>query len=136
MFVLREAFKTPYGEIADAVGKSPAAVRQIARRAREHVAAQRPRARVRRSEQQAVVERFLLAVRTGRLQDLLEVMAPEVVLIADGGGLAPAAQVPVHGAESVAPLLMRTGRAATVMETVLLNGAPAARIAPLSVRLL
>jgi RNA polymerase sigma-70 factor (ECF subfamily) len=51
MFVLREVFEMPYGEIADAVGKPAAAVRQIARRAREHAAARRPRVRVSRSEQ-------------------------------------------------------------------------------------
>jgi Sigma-70, region 4 len=63
VFVLREVFETPYGEIAEAVGTTPAAVRQIAHRAREHVAARRPRVQVRRTEQEAVVERFLAAVR-------------------------------------------------------------------------
>lgn len=91
VFVLREVFELPYGEIAGVIGKSAATVRQIARRAREHVAARRPRVRVSRSEQQAVVERFLQALRTGQLQELVEVMAPDVVLIADGGGLAAAA---------------------------------------------
>ena len=93
------------------------------RRAREHVAARRPRVRVSRSEQQAVVERFLAALRTGQLRELMEVMAPDVVLIADGGGLAAAASAPVHGADAVAPLLVRTTefKAATVW----LNGAPA-----------
>ena len=66
VFVLREVFDTPYDEIAEAVGKSPAAVRQIAHRAREHVAARRPRMAVDRAEQQQVVERFLAAVRNGR----------------------------------------------------------------------
>jgi RNA polymerase sigma factor (sigma-70 family) len=65
VFVLREVFEMPYGEIAQAIGKSPVTVRQIARRAREHVAARRPRVRVGRPEQQAVVERFLAALRTG-----------------------------------------------------------------------
>jgi len=65
------------------------------------------RVRVSRSEQQAVVERFLAALRTGRLQELMEVMAPDVVLIADGGGLAAAALAPVHGAELVATVLAR-----------------------------
>src|SRR6266567_2000345 len=75
VFVLREVFEMPYGEIAEAVGKPAVTVRQIARRAREHVAARRPRVQVSRSEQQAVVERFLVAVRTGRLQELMEIMA-------------------------------------------------------------
>ncbi|MFD7949187.1 RNA polymerase sigma-70 factor [Streptomyces sp. NPDC059744] len=125
VFVLREVFEMPYGEIAEAVGKSAAAVRQIARRAREHVAARRPRVQVSRSEQQAVVERFLAALRTGQLQELLDVMAPDVVLIADGGGFAAAAPTPIHGAELVAKMLARPDR---VVSAVWLNGAPAGRI--------
>lgn len=125
VFVLREVFEMPYGEIAEAIGKSPVTVRQIARRAREHVAARRPRVRVGRPEQQAVVERFLAALRTGQLQELMEVMAPDVVLIADGGGLAAAVLAPIHGAEPVATLLARPNRA---VSTVWLNGAPAGRI--------
>ncbi|MFB6784947.1 RNA polymerase sigma-70 factor [Streptomyces sp. NPDC056352] len=128
VFVLREVFEVPYSEIAEAVGKSAATVRQIARRAREHVAARRPRMQVSRSEQQAVVERFLAALRTGQLQELMEVMAPDVVLIADGGGLAAAALTPIHGADLVAKLLRRADRAAFETTTVWLNGAPAGRI--------
>ena len=118
----------PYGEIAEAVGKSVAAVRQIARRAREHMAARRPRVQVSPSERQAVVERFLVALRTGQLQELMEVMAPDVILIADGGGLAAAALAPVHGAELVARVLARASRSAFASTTVWLNGAPAGRI--------
>ena len=130
VFVLREVFEVPYYQIAEAIGKSTVAVRQIARRAREHVAARRPRMQVSRSEQQAVVERFLVALQTGQLQELLELMAPDVVFIADGGGLAAAARVPIHGAERVANLLVRANRvlAAVEMTTVWLNGAPAGRI--------
>ncbi|WP_039638929.1 RNA polymerase sigma-70 factor [Streptomyces sp. 769] len=129
VFVLREVFELPYGEIAQAIGKSAATVRQIARRAREHVAARRPRVQVSRTEQQAVVERFLASLRTGQLQELLEVMAPDVVLIADGGGLAAAALVPLHGAELVATVLARANQVVAAFETttVWLNGAPAGR---------
>ena len=130
VFVLREVFEMPYGEIAEAIGKSAAAVRQIARRAGEHVAARRPRVQVSRSEQKAVVERFLVALRTGQLQELMEVMAPDVVLIADGGGLAAAALAPIHGAELVAKLLARAHQAGAAFDAtpVWLNGAPAGRI--------
>ena len=130
VFVLREVFDVPYDQIAGAVGKSTAAVRQIARRAREHVAARRPRVRVSRSEQQAVVERFLAALRTGRLDELMAVMAPDVVLVADGGGLATAARVPVHGAERIAGLLAAGQRLLGAFDAALLwlNGAPAGRI--------
>ncbi|MEU0947760.1 RNA polymerase sigma-70 factor [Streptomyces canus] len=130
VFVLREVFDLPYGEIAAATGKSAAAVRQIARRARDHVAARRPRVRVSRSEQRAVVERFLLALRTGRLQELMEVLSPDVVMIADGGGLVAAALVPVRGVDVVAKLLARAHQVVTAFETtaVWLNGAPAGRL--------
>jgi RNA polymerase sigma-70 factor (TIGR02957 family) len=130
VFVLREVFEMPYGEIAEAVGKSKVTVRQIARRAREHVSARRPRIHVSRSEQQAVVERFLVAVRTGQLQELMEMLAPDVVFIADGGGLARAARSPIRGAEVVARALARAHRVVATLETttVWLNGAPAGRI--------
>ena len=128
VFVLREVFELSYGEIAGAIGKSAATVRQIALRAREHVAARQPRMRVSRSEQQAVLQRFLAALRTGQLQELMEVMAPDVVLIADGGGLAGAALAPVHGAELVARVLARASRSAFWSTIVWLNGAPAGRI--------
>jgi RNA polymerase sigma-70 factor (TIGR02957 family) len=128
VFVLREVFEMPYGEVAEAIGKPVATVRQIARRAREHVAARRPRVRVSQSEQQAVVERFLVALRTGRLGELMEVMAPDVVLIADGGGLAAAALAPVHGAELVARVLSRASRSTFASTTVWLNGALAGLI--------
>jgi RNA polymerase sigma-70 factor (ECF subfamily) len=130
VFVLREVFEMPYGEIGEAIGRPEATVRQIGRRARGHVAARRPRMQVSPSEQQAVVERLLLAMRTGQLQELLEVMAPDVVLIADGGGVAPAARAPIHGAERVARLLTRASAVLANSETttVWLNGGPAGRI--------
>ena len=106
VFVLREVFDTPYDEIAEAVGKSPAAVRQIAHRARDHVAARRPRMPVSTTEQQEAVDRFLAAVRHGDLQGLLDVLAPDVVVVADGGGLVAAARRPIEGAERVAGFLI------------------------------
>src|SRR5439155_9749390 len=105
VFVLREVFDTPYEEIAEAVGKSPAAVRQIAHRARDHVAARRPRMPVSTTQQQDAVDRFLAAIREGDLQGLLDVLAPDVVAVADGGGLVAAARRPIEGAEQVAGLL-------------------------------
>jgi RNA polymerase sigma-70 factor (ECF subfamily) len=130
VFVLRDVFDLSYGEIAEAVDKSAAAVRQIAHRARQHVAVRRPRREVSRSEQQEVVERFLAAVTGGDLQALLDVLAPEVVLVADGGGVAQAVANPVTGAKKVANLLRtfpKFGAGATVVP-LQLNGAPGARI--------
>jgi RNA polymerase sigma-70 factor, ECF subfamily len=129
VFVLREVFETPYEEIAEAIGKSSAAVRQIAHRARGHVAARRPRMPVSTTEQQEAVERFLAAVRHGDLQGLLDVLAPDVVAVADGGGLAPAARRPIQGAERVARLLIGGLRSMDFeAKAVWLNGSPATRI--------
>lgn len=132
VFVLREVFDVPYDEIAEAVGKSATAVRQIAHRARGHVAARRPRMAVSRTEQQQVVQRFLLALTTGDLPGLMDVLAPDVVLVADGGGLAPTARRPVEGSERVAAFLSRFSQFAPGAEiaTLLLNGAVAAWIDP------
>jgi RNA polymerase sigma-70 factor (TIGR02957 family) len=128
VFVLREVFATPYDEIAEAVGKTQAAVRQIAHRARDHVAARRPRMPVSSTEQQQAVERFVAATRTGDLQGLLHVLAPDVVLVADGGVVA-AARHPITGAERVARLLS-AGLSSVDFElqAVWLNGSPAVRI--------
>ncbi len=131
VFVLREVFEAPYDEIAEAIGKTPAAVRQIAHRAREHVAARRPRMHVGRAEQRAAVERFLAAINTGEVQGLLEVLAPDVVLVADGGGLVPAARKPIVGADKVGALLLAgtTKLSAELAGTPMwLNGTPGARV--------
>ena len=101
VFVLREVFDLPYDEIADAVDKSPAAVRQIAHRARSHVESRRPREVVDNEQRKVVIERFMAAVSTGDLQSLMDVLAPDVVLITDGGGVKQAALRPIHGAEKV-----------------------------------
>jgi RNA polymerase sigma-70 factor, ECF subfamily len=128
VFVLREVFDTSYEEIAEAVGKSPAAVRQIAHRARDHIAARRPRMAVSTTEQQEAVDRFLAAIRHGDLQGLLDVLAPDVVAVADGGGVAPAVRRPIKGAERVAGLLIGLRSVDFEATTVWLNGSLAARI--------
>jgi RNA polymerase sigma-70 factor, ECF subfamily len=128
VFVLREVFDTPYEEIAEAVGKSPAAVRQIAHRARDHIAARRPRMAVSTTEQQEAVDRFLAAIRHGDLQGLLDVLAPDVVAVGDGGGLAPALRRPIQGAERVAGLLIGLRSVDFEAKAVWLNGSLAARI--------
>jgi RNA polymerase sigma-70 factor (ECF subfamily) len=130
VFVLREVFDVPYSEIAEAIDKSAAAARQIGHRAREHVAARRPRMEVSRTEQEAVVERFLAAVTGGDLQELMEVLAPDVVLVADGGGVVQAVVNPVVGAKKVANLLRPFNRLAPDAEILPLplNGAAGALI--------
>ena len=128
VFVLHEVFETPYDEIAEVVDKTPAAVRQIAHRARDHVAARRPRMLVDRSQQEAVLERFMAAVTSGDLRGLVEMLAPDVVLIADGGGLVRAARKPLIGAETVAAFLARVADLSDLVATAArFNGMPGAR---------
>jgi RNA polymerase sigma-70 factor (TIGR02957 family) len=128
VFVLHEVFETPYDEITEVVDKTPAAVRQIAHRAREHVAARRPRMLVDRSQQEAVLERFMAAVTSGDLRGLVEMLAPDVVLIADGGGLVRAARKPLIGAETVVAFLARVADlSGLVATTARFNGMPGAR---------
>ena len=128
VFVLHEVFETPYDEIAEAVGKTPAAVRQIAHRAREHVAARRPRMQVDRAQQEATLEKFMAAITSGDVQGLMEVLAPDVVLIADGGGLVAAARKPLAGVERVVAFLSRVAELSELIATtVWLNGMVGAR---------
>jgi RNA polymerase sigma-70 factor (TIGR02957 family) len=128
VFVLREVFDLEYDEIAEAVGKSPAAVRQIAHRARAHVAARRPRGVVSAAQTRGAIEAFQRAIETGDLQSLLDMLAPDVVLLGDGGGVVQAVVRPIVGAGRVARLLAvglpRIGREASV-EPVQINGSPA-----------
>ncbi|MCX2922714.1 RNA polymerase sigma-70 factor [Streptomyces sp. NEAU-W12] len=105
VFVLREVFALEYDEIAEAVDRKPAAVRQIAHRARAHVAARRPRAHVSSADSRKALDAFRRAVETGDLRDLLDILAPDVVLLGDGGGVRQAVLRPVVGADKVARLL-------------------------------
>ncbi|TDC39807.1 RNA polymerase subunit sigma-24 [Micromonospora sp. 15K316] len=128
VFVLREAFDVSYDEIATAVGKSPAAVHQIAHRARRHVDARRPRQVVSPSETRAALAAFQRAVETRDLQGLLDVLAPDVVLVGDGGGVKHAALRPITGAEKVARMFFGgLGKVEGVLtgEPTMVNGNPA-----------
>ncbi|WP_345474629.1 RNA polymerase sigma-70 factor [Actinoallomurus oryzae] len=127
VFVLREVFDLDYDEIAEAVDRSPAAVRQIAHRARAHVAARRPRGTASPAETRAVLQAFQRAVETGDLQGLLDVLAPDVVALADGGGVKHALLRPIVGADKVARLLaIRWWKrdAERSVEPVQVNGGP------------
>ncbi|MFG3518697.1 RNA polymerase sigma-70 factor [Nocardia nova] len=128
VFVLREVFDLSYDEIAAAVDKTPAAVRQIAHRARAHVAARRPRGVVSADESRRAVEAFQHAIETRDLQHLVDMLAPDVVLLGDGGGVVQAVLRPIAGADRVARAL-RTGlprlRTEATVEAVQINGCPA-----------
>lgn len=128
VFLLREVFALEYDEIAEAVDKSPSAVRQIAHRARSHVAARRPRGAVSADETRDAIGAFQRAIETGDLQSLVDVLAPDVVLLSDGGGIKQALPRPITGATRVARLLAVgvpkiSGEAS--VERVLINGFPA-----------
>ncbi|MGK5115167.1 MULTISPECIES: RNA polymerase sigma factor SigJ [unclassified Geodermatophilus] len=130
VFVLREVFGLPAAEVAAVLGRSEAAVRQTAHRAREHVQARQPRFDADRSAQREVTERFLAACAGGDVDALLAALAPDVVLVTDGGGKAKAALRPIAGAEKVLRFLLATttqGQAIEGLraEVVDVNGQPA-----------
>lgn len=129
VFVLREVFETPYDEIAEVVGKTPETVRKIAQRAREHVAARRPRMLVDRTQQLAVVEKFLAALSNSDKQGVLDVLAANAVAIVDGGGVVASLPRPVAGGEKLAALWLHAAKAPDFGATVTwLNGMPGLRL--------
>jgi RNA polymerase sigma-70 factor (TIGR02957 family) len=126
VFVLRETFGFSHAEIAHMLGRSEEAVRQLARRAREHVRERRPRFHPDRDLRQRVTERFLAASLGGDLEELLRVLAPDVTLWGDGGGKATAPPRPIHGADKVARFLVGAmARQPLTIRVVSLNGGPA-----------
>ena len=127
VFVLRDVFDLGYDEIADAIDKTPAAVRQIAHRARGHVAARRPREVVSPAETRHALEAFQRAADTGDLRELLDLLAPDVVFLGDGGGVAQAVLKPVVGARKVGAVLAGGLRRidAASLQHVEVNGYPA-----------
>ncbi|WP_106850024.1 RNA polymerase sigma-70 factor [Blastococcus sp. Marseille-P5729] len=126
VFILREVFDLPYGEIAETLGKTPDAIRQIALRARRHVADRRPRQRVDPAQHREITEQLMNAVVTGDLDSLMRVLAPDVVLVTDGGGVKKAALRPIQGVEKVLRFIAGvTPKDAVVhAEPVLINGHP------------
>ncbi|WP_179469259.1 RNA polymerase sigma-70 factor [Mycolicibacterium vinylchloridicum] len=129
VFVLREVFGFSHDEIADAIGKSTVAVRQMAHRAREHVHSRRRRFEPldpQRSEQ--ITAQFLMAAATGDLEGLMSLLAPDVVFTSDSDGKVSAARRPVLGPAKVARLIIGLFRQATPeyrIEGANYNGAPA-----------
>jgi RNA polymerase sigma-70 factor, ECF subfamily len=128
VFVLREVFGYEYAEIAAVVGRTEAACRQLAHRARSHVAARRPRFDPDPATRRSVTERFVAACTTGDLDSLVALLAEDVTLWSDGGGVVTAARRPVVGADAVARFLVGIagkapdGWAARLLQ---LNGEPA-----------
>jgi len=130
VFVLREVFGFGFPEVASAVGRSEAACRQLAVRARRHMEAGRPRFEADRKEREELAERFFDAFKEGDVNGLQEMLAADVQMVGDGGGKAPQYARPIIGAQNVArvlaasiPLLIRIG---VVVEPHEVNGQPGA----------
>ncbi|RKN45077.1 RNA polymerase sigma-70 factor [Streptomyces hoynatensis] len=128
VFVLREAFGLPYGEIAGALGRGEAAVRQLAGRARRHVAERRPRYEVDAGQRRRLTERFLAAASEGDLPGLMALLAEDATLVGDGGGVAKAPVRAILGADKVARFTLGIARkppADAAFRLLECNGAPA-----------
>jgi RNA polymerase sigma-70 factor (ECF subfamily) len=100
-FVLTEVFGMSAPEVGQALDRTPAAVRQLVHRARSHVQARQPRQVVDRERHREITERFMAAARGGDIAALVAILAPDVVLVTDGGGIRAAALRPIHGADKV-----------------------------------
>jgi RNA polymerase sigma-70 factor (TIGR02957 family) len=131
-FLLREVFDEPYDQIAEIVGTTEQNARQLATRARRHVAERRPRFETSRQQQEELATRFFAAAEEGDLQGLEELLAHDVVLRGDGGGKAPALAHALHGRAKVARTLMAglraLGRVGLILRREQVNGQPGAMV--------
>jgi RNA polymerase sigma-70 factor (ECF subfamily) len=129
VLVLRDVFDLEYAEIADVVEKTPANVRQIARRAREHAGdATRQRA-VSEEERQRLALAFLTAANSGDMEGLRDLLATDAIMYTDGGGVVTAARKPIYGAAKIARFMVKVQRKSDfptdpVLTPVLVNGDP------------
>ncbi|MFF9689719.1 RNA polymerase sigma-70 factor [Streptomyces sp. NPDC014623] len=128
VFVLREAFGFPYAEIGAVLGRSEAAVRQLAGRAKRHVEERKPRYDVDPAARRDITERFLAAAAGGDLEQLLALLAPDVRLVGDSGGKVKAPRRIIETADKVGRFLLAvmndqpSGMEVRILE---LNGGPA-----------
>src|SRR2546423_1399322 len=125
VFVLREAFELPFSEIAEIIGRTEPAVRQLAKRAREHVQERRPRFDVDRAARREVTERFMAAATTGDLTVLSDLFAEDVRLVADSGGKARAPLRVIEGADKVSRFLAGIANPKAAQQVTLSVGAEA-----------
>jgi RNA polymerase sigma-70 factor, ECF subfamily len=130
-FVLHDVFGEPFEHVARILGRTPAAARKLASRARQRVHGALPTATTDPAEGRRVTEAFVEAVGTGDLAALLELLAPDTVLVSDGGGIVSAARRPVHGADRLARFflgLAAKGGPEARAEPVTVNGGPGVRL--------
>ncbi|MFJ6786832.1 RNA polymerase sigma factor SigJ [Streptomyces angustmyceticus] len=123
-FVLHDLFAVPFDEIAPLVGRTPAAARQLASRARRRVQGTAPAADTDRARQREVVDAFLAASRGGDFEALLAVLDPDVVLRADAGDAPEGVSKLVRGARAVVEQALAFSRVAAFARPALVNGAP------------
>jgi RNA polymerase sigma-70 factor (ECF subfamily) len=127
VFILREVFGYSHAEVAEAIGRSEPAVRQLAHRARGHIAERRPRFEADPAIRRDITQRFMAASRQGDLDALMALLAPDVEFVADGGGQVRAPLLPVRGAVKVTRFMLAAGARMTpdqTMTIVDLNGGP------------
>ena len=125
VFVLREAFGLPFDDIAGIIGREPAATRQLARRARDHVQQRQPRFEVDRARRREMTERFLAACGSGDLRALTELLASDVRLVSDAGGKAKAPVRVIHGVDKVSRFLAAVSTDAAVRAFLAVDEPPA-----------
>jgi RNA polymerase sigma-70 factor (ECF subfamily) len=133
VLVLRDVFDLEYAEIADVLERTPAGVRQIAKRARDHAGDTSRRRAVSEEERQRLAEAFMTASLSGDVDGLRELLAADAVMYSDGGGVVTAARKPVYGADKVARFMVGVQRksawpADPVFTPMLVNGDPGVRM--------
>jgi RNA polymerase sigma-70 factor (ECF subfamily) len=127
VFLLREVFEYDYDEIAQMVEKSPANCRQILRRSRQHITAQRPRFSVSQQQQEQITAKFLEASTQGDLQGLMSLLAKDVTFWSDSGGRVAAALKPIQGAVKVTRFLLAIRSkwlSTSIAQIIEINGQP------------
>jgi RNA polymerase sigma-70 factor (TIGR02957 family) len=123
VFLLREVFDYPYSQIAEIVGRTEVAARQLATRARRHVEEDRPRFEASREQHEELTRRFFAAIEDGQLEALEVLLAEDVALHGDGGGKAPALTRALHGRRPVAKALRKWGRTLSRLEGIVIRPA-------------
>lgn len=133
VFVLRDAFDLEYAEIADILDRTPANVRQLAKRARDHAGDTSRRRAVSDEERQRLADAFMLASLSGDVEQIRDLLAADAVMYSDGGGVVTAARKPIYGAEKIARFMVGVQRkeafpSEPVFTRVLVNGDPGVRM--------
>lgn len=133
VLVLRDVFDLEYAEIADVIEKTPANVRQIARRARDHAGDSSRRQEVSEEERRRLAEAFMVASLSGDVEKIRDLLAADAVMYSDGGGVVTAARKPIYGADKVARFMVGVqGKSAwpadPAFTRVLVNGDPGIRM--------